>query len=154
MDMETFAQNIEALRPKLYRTAFCYFGDETTALDVLDEAVYRGLCASGKLREPKYFATWMTRILLNECHREQKRRSRFQAMDSIQEPAAEELDDLSLQDAILRLPKDLKEVVVLRFFSGFTLSETAEALNIPQGTAATRQRRALNLLKLELEVEA
>ena len=154
MDMETFAQNIEALRPKLYRTAFCYFGDETTALDVLDEAVYRGLCASGKLREPKYFATWMTRILLNECHREQKRRSRFQAMDSIQEPAAEELDDLSLQDAILRLPKDLKEVVVLRFFSGFTLSEIAEALNIPQGTAATRQRRALNLLKLELEVEA
>ena len=154
MDMETFAQNIEALRPKLYRTAFCYFGDETTALDVLDEAVYRGLCASGKLREPKYFATWMTRILLNECHREQKRRSRFQAMDSIQEPAAEELDDLSLQDAILRLPKDLKEVVVLRFFSGFTLSETAEALNIPQGTAATLQRRALNLLKLELEVEA
>ena len=154
MDMETFAQNIEALRPKLYRTAFCYFGDETTALDVLDEAVYRGLCASGKLREPKYFATWMTRILLNECHREQKRRNRFQAMDSIQEPAAEELDDLSLQDAILRLPKDLKEVVVLRFFSGFTLSETAEALNIPQGTAATRQRRALNLLKLELEVEA
>lgn len=154
MDMETFAQNIEALRPKLYRTAFCYFGDETTALDVLDEAVYRGLCASGKLREPKYFATWMTRILLNECHREQKRRSRFRSMDSIQEPAAEELDDLSLQDAILRLPKDLKEVVVLRFFSGFTLSETAEALNIPQGTAATRQRRALNLLKLELEVEA
>lgn len=153
MDMETFAKNIETLRPKLYRTAFCYFGDETTALDVLDEAVYRGLCASGKLREPTYFATWMTRILLNECHREQKRRSRFHSMDSIPEPTAEELDDLSLQEAILRLPKDLKDVVVLRYFSGYTLSETAEALNIPQGTTATRQRRALKLLRLELEVE-
>lgn len=74
-------------------------------------------------------------------------------MDSIPEPTAEELDDLSLQEAILRLPKDLKDVVVLRYFSGYTLSETAEALNIPQGTTATRQRRALKLLRLELEVE-
>ena len=61
MDMETFAQNVEKLRPKLYRTAFCYFGDETAALDVLDEAVYRGLCACKKLRQQEYFSTWMTR---------------------------------------------------------------------------------------------
>jgi DNA-directed RNA polymerase specialized sigma24 family protein len=31
--------------------------------------------------------------------------------------------------------------------------ETAKLLNIPQGTAATRQRRALSLLKLALEEE-
>jgi len=31
--------------------------------------------------------------------------------------------------------------------------ETAQALGIPQGTAATRQRKALSLLRLELEEE-
>ena len=31
--------------------------------------------------------------------------------------------------------------------------ETAAALNMPQGTAATRQRRALELLRLELGEE-
>ena len=35
----------------------------------------------------------------------------------------------------------------------FTQAETARALNIPQGTAATRQRRALQLLRLELGEE-
>ena len=52
MDMETFAQRVEALRPRLYRTAFCYMGSEAMALDVLDEAVYRGLKSLKKLRQP------------------------------------------------------------------------------------------------------
>ena len=52
-----------------------------------------------------------------------------------------------------RLPEELKALVILRYFSGYTLRESAEILNIPQGTAATRQRRALALLRLELEEE-
>ena len=53
----------------------------------------------------------------------------------------------------LLLPEELRSVVILRFFSGYTQAETAAALNIPQGTAATRQKRALALLKLELGEE-
>ena len=151
MDMEMFAEKAEVLRLKLYRTALCYFGDPSVALDVVDEAVYRGLCSCKKLKQPEFFDTWMTRILINECHREQKRRSRFHSLDDLPEPAAEELDTLPLREAILRLPKELKEVVILRYFSGFTLAQTADALQIPQGTVVTRQRRALKLLRLELE---
>ena len=44
-------------------------------------------------------------------------------------------------------------MVILRFFTGYTQSETAAALDIPQGTVATRQRRALALLRLELGEE-
>ena len=151
MDMEQFAEQAEKLRPKLYRTALCYFGDPSTAVDVLDEAIYRGLCGSKKLRDPAVFDAWITRILLNECHREVKRRSRFRPLEELREPAAEELDLLPLQEALQRLPKELKDVIILRFFAGYTQAETAAALQIPQGTAATRQRKALQLLKLELE---
>ena len=63
----------------------------------------------------------------------------------------EELDSLPLREALQRLPKELKDVVILRYFSGCTLAETAETLQIPQGTVVTRQRRALKLLRLELE---
>ena len=51
------------------------------------------------------------------------------------------------------LPEELRQVVVLRFFAGYTQAETAAALDIPQGTAATRQRKALALLRLELGEE-
>ena len=52
-----------------------------------------------------------------------------------------------------RLPEELRAVVILRFFTGYTQSETAQALGIPQGTVATRQRKALALLRLELGEE-
>ena len=123
--MESYAQKAEAMRGKLYRTALCYFGDPSAAQEVLDEAVYRGLCACGRLREPERFEGWMTRILINECHREQKRRSRFRSLEEVPELPADELEALPLREAVHRLPKEWKDVVILRFFSGLTLTETA-----------------------------
>jgi len=67
------------------------------------------------------------------------------------QPTAESFDHLPLKEAIRQLPQELKEIVILRYFSGFTTAETAQSLDIPQGTVATRQRRALKLLRLELE---
>ena len=149
MNTEEFAQRVEAIRPKLYRTALCCLGNPHDAADALDEAVYRALCALKKLRQPEYFDTWMTRILINECNRELKRRSRFLSIGERKEAAQVELDKLPLHEAIRALPAELRNVVILRFFSGYTQAETAEALGIPQGTVATRQMRALKLLKLE-----
>lgn len=153
MDMEAFARRVEALRPRLYRTAYCYLGSEAAALDAVDEAVYRALRSLRRLRQPELFDTWLTRILLNECAREKKRLSRLRPLEEAPECSGEDYDSLPLQDAIRRLPKELRDVVILRFFSGMTQAETAQALEIPQGTVATRQRRALQLLKLDLEEE-
>lgn len=153
MDQQTYAQRAETLRPKLYRTALCYLGDPSQAIDVLDEAIYKGLCGAGKLRQPEYFDTWLTRILLNECHREHTRRGRLAPLEDAEELAAEQFDSLPLKQALAQLPKDLKDVIVLRFFSGYTQAETADILDLPQGTVATRQQRALRLLRLELEEE-
>lgn len=71
-------------------------------------------------------------------------------MEELPETAQEQFDALPLKEAVARLPKELRAVVVLRYFTGLTLTETARALDIPQGTVSTRQRRALQLLKLEL----
>lgn len=80
-----------------------------------------------------------------------KRRSRWLSLEKRREVEVRDLDQLPLQEAIRALPKELEDVIILRFFSGYTQAETALTLQIPQGTVATRQRRALQLLKLELE---
>ena len=144
---------MEGIRGKLYKTALVYLGNEVLALDAVDEAVYKALCSHRKLRQPEYFDTWITRILINECHNELRRQKRFRPLEELPETAVEEFDSLPLKEAMRRLPKELKDVVILRYFTGYTLVETAQALGIPQGTAATRQRKALSLLRLELEEE-
>ena len=154
MDKEEFAARTEAVRQRLYRTAYLYLGSEADALEAVDEAVYQALRALKKLREPEHFETWLTRILLNECHRELRRRKRVAGEDALPDTAGpDDYDALPLREAVRRLPEELRAVVILRFFTGYTQAETAAALDIPQGTVATRQRRALALLRLELGEE-
>lgn len=145
-----FIRRAEGVKKRLYRTALLYLGSESMALDAVDEAVYKGYCAFKKLRQEEFFETWMTRILINVCNTELRRRRREMAVEELPETAAEEFDALPLKEAVAKLPRELRAVIVLRFFTGLTLEETARALDIPRGTVSTRQRRALQLLKLEL----
>lgn len=154
MNQEEFAARTEAIKQRLYRTARLYLGSEADALEAVDEAVYQALRALRKLRQPEYFETWLTRILINECHKELRRRKHWAGEESIPETAGPDAyDGLPLKEAIRRLPEELRLVVILRFFADYTQAETAAALEIPQGTVATRQRKALALLRLELGEE-
>lgn len=150
MTEQEFIRRAEALKERLYRTAVLYLGSESAAVDAVDEAVYKGFCAYKKLRQPEFFDTWLTRILINACSSELRRRRRELSMDELPETAQEQFDALPLKEALRRLPKDLREVIVLRYFTGLTLEETARTLDIPRGTVSTRQKKALALLRLEL----
>lgn len=156
MNKKEFAVRIEIIKKRLYRTAYLYLGNEASALEAVDETVYKGLKALAKLRQPEYFDTWLTRILINVCKKELNRLARIYPNEYILENQIEDFnyDTLPLKEAIGKLPEELREVIILRYFSEYTLSQTAESLNIPQGTVVTRQRRALALLKLELSEEA
>ena len=153
MDKQEFAEQVEAVKLKLYKTACLYLHNEASALEAVDESVYKALRSLKTLRQPEYFTTWLTRILMNECKKELKRLSRVSPTEylPIEEGQEEAYDALPLREAIGRLPEELRAVVILRYFSGYTLAQTAETLQIPQGTVVTRQRRALALLKLDLE---
>ena len=153
MTQQEYAVRADALKGKLYGMAFLYLGSQSLAVDAVDEAVYLGLRSCHKLREDAFFDTWLTRILINACNAELRRRTRELAVAELPETAAEAFDALPLREAVARLPRELRAVVVLRYFQGLTLAETAQALDIPPGTVSTRQRKALSLLKLHLTEE-
>ena len=148
-----YLERAEAARGTLYGVALLTLGSESAAVDAVDEAVYRGYRGYAKLRQPQYFRTWLVRIVLNVCRDELRRRKRELAVESLPETAAEAFDALPLKEAIRRLPPQLRDVIILRYFTGLTLEETAQALAIPRGTVSTRQRKALELLKLDLMAE-
>ena len=76
-----------------------------------------------------------------------RRRKRFSTDAPLPDTAGPDAcDHLPLKEAVYHLPEDLRAVIILRFFGGYTQAETALALDIPQGTVATRQRKALELL--------
>lgn len=155
MNKRDFVGHIEQIKSQLYKTAYLYMGNETQAMDIIDESVYKAYKALWQLKEDTYFTTWMTRIVINECKKELKHSKRFVYQEGVEHAGTETIDyeALPLKEAIRVLDEPLKEVIILRYFSGYTLAEVAGLLNIPQGTVVTRQRKALALLKLELEEE-
>ncbi|MPM69242.1 RNA polymerase sigma factor SigV [bioreactor metagenome] len=151
MTEQEYVAGAEAVKERLYRTALLYLSSESMAVDAVDEAVYKGFLAYRRLRQPQFFTTWMTRILINVCHGILRRRRREVAAAELPETAGPEAyDALPLRETVAQLPEQLRQIIILRFFTGLTLEETAESLGIPRGTASTRQRRALALLRLEL----
>lgn len=63
-----------------------------------------------------------------------------------------ESDDLCgyLNDSLQKLRIEEREVIMLHIHSGLTLEKTAEVLDVPVGTAASRYRRAIKKLRTEM----
>ncbi|MDF2537056.1 MAG: polymerase subunit sigma-24 [Herbinix sp.] len=150
---EKFIIEFDNIKQQLYRFAYLYLKSDASALEAVDETVYLAYINIKKLRKSEYFKTWITRILINVCKKELSRTKRMIPIDNLPEQSHVEFDSLPLKDAIDNLPVELKIIIYLRYFNYYTLVETAEILKLPQGTVATRQRKALSLLKLELEVD-
>ncbi|HCS11070.1 MAG TPA: RNA polymerase subunit sigma-24 [Clostridiales bacterium] len=151
IDKEAYITFITENKEMLYRVAFGYLHDETKSLDAVDEAVYQGYVHRNDLREPKFLKTWVTRILINECFKIIRNGKRELNMDVLPENQQDSVEDsIHIKLVINNLPEDLRKVIILRYFGGFTISETAEILGIPDGTVSTRSRKALEILRVEV----
>lgn len=150
MKKEEYANRVEEIKHSLYRIAYGYMNEEAAALDVLDEAIYKGYLHRKKMKQEKYFKTWMTRIVINECLQKIRKDKRLVWMEQLPEEEGTVYDGLPLKEALRRLPKELHTIILLRYFGGYTLAEVSEILDVSLSTVAGREKKALSLLRIEL----
>ena len=81
-DDEAFEYIINNCKERLYRTAFAYVKNEEQALDVVQETVYKAYVSIEKLKNPEYFNTWITRILINNALTVIKKNSKVVYLDN------------------------------------------------------------------------
>ena len=146
-----YVTQMEKCKESLYRIAYSYMNNQALAMDALDEAIYKGYLNRKKLKNTEFFKTWLTRIVINECLQILRKSKHEILIDQIPEEPTKEYDRLPIKEAICKLSEDLSNIIYLRFYGGYTLAESAVILEIPLGTVATRERKALALLRLELE---
>jgi len=148
---ECFVAICNALKTKLFRTAKGVLGNETLALDAVSEAVFRAYKGIRRLRQPKYVETWFVRIVLNVANDMYRRRKHEVVMETVPESSYQENHlDLEFKQMIEALQPELREIISLKYYSGYTLQEIAAILKLPEGTVKSRLNRALNLLRLEV----
>jgi RNA polymerase sigma-70 factor (TIGR02954 family) len=155
-DSDALFKLITLQKEQLYRIAFSYLKNEQEALEAIQEVTFRAYKNIKKVKEPKYFSTWITRIMMNYCVDELKRRKRFLPNNAEVETASitEENDNrISMEAAIQTLEPKLQEVIILKYIQDMTIEQIADALGHPSGTIKTWLYKALQLLRKQLTKE-
>lgn len=154
-DNEAFYSLISLYSENLYNIAYCYLKDQHEALEAVQETTCRSYLKLKKLKQQQYFKSWLTRILINYCIDEQKRRKKV--VPILQDKQLEEdnskVETIDIQSAINELEPKYKHVIVLRYFQDMTIPDIAKILECPEGTVKSWIHRALKQLKNSLNRE-
>jgi RNA polymerase sigma-70 factor, ECF subfamily len=149
-----FARLLEGLRPDLVRFAFWLARDRSVAEDVVQETLIRAWKSRDELKDAAAVRPWLLTIVRREHARlfERKRLPTVDVDDAeIQgDPALASEGDAGVDDlrqAILRLPDEYREPLVMQVLGGLTTLEIAAELGLTQAAVLTRLFRARNKLR-------
>jgi RNA polymerase sigma-70 factor (ECF subfamily) len=126
---------------------------EADAQDVLQEALVEAWQRSGGRPPdaPLVFATIRRRAIDLARRNDRRQRRELAAPEWFCASAESTGRDEELEQAVKTLPPNLREVLVLKIWSGLTFQQIAETLGIPANTAASRYRYALERLRSSLK---
>lgn len=148
-DNEAFYKLMSLYSKSLYKIAYSYLESEQDALEAIQETTCRAYIKLKKVKEPRYFKTWATRILINYCIDELKRSKKHTEL-SIEMPIEDNssnAESLDLKLALNKLDSRYKEVIVLKYFQDMTTEDIALVLERPEGTIKTWLHRGLGSLR-------
>ncbi|WCN36815.1 sigma-70 family RNA polymerase sigma factor [Aneurinibacillus uraniidurans] len=154
-DREAFVRLIKQCETSIYKIARSILKSDTECLDAAQEAVMKAYASIRSVREPKFFKTWLIRIVMNECQRIIRQKKRVIPMEEIieQQACSTFEGDMALQDAVQALEDDLRIVIMLYYFEDLSVKEMARLLEIPEGTVKSRLTRARTKLAVSYTVE-
>lgn len=150
MDDKVFTDKLLSSEKMLYRMAATLLPSEADRLDALQETALQAWQSRRSLREERYFTTWLTRILINECRSLQRRQKRLVLMDQPPDVPSPPDNDPELRLMLESLPSRQREALCLFYLEGFSIREMARILRIPVGTVKYRLHEARKALKVEL----
>lgn len=152
MDKQTFQNSVLSTEQMLYRISksICFY--ESDCEDAVQSAILKAYEKLDTLREEKYFRTWITRILINECYRINKlKRREVSFFEYSQSEEAHNQNYSYVFEEIMNLPPKIRIVVQLYYVEGYSVDETASILHIPSGTVKSRLSQGRAKLKSILE---
>ena len=165
-DQQAFAALMRRHKAWLYRFIRNYAGDRDEAHDLLQESFVSAWRALPRFDVNRSFSAWIRRIALNKCRDHSRRRAvKHAAMTffafAIESDAAPVADDTQsdgalqrLENAIAKLPRALKEPLILTALEGLSHKEAAELLGISAKAVELRVYRAKRRLSEWLIAES
>ena len=144
----------ESIRPDLLRFAHWLARDRSLAEDIVQESLLRAWRSRDTLKDRGAARAWLLTIVRREHARlyERKRLELVSLDDALEsqvpaKAADPEGDLFTLRHAIMRLPIEYREPLLLQVLGGFSTEEIARELALSSTAVLTRLFRARNKLR-------
>jgi RNA polymerase sigma-70 factor (ECF subfamily) len=154
-DTEAFAELVHRWQGPVARFLSCLVGPGDAVADLCQEVFLRMYRAGPAYRENGAFFTWLYQIALNVARDAARRRRTTERLSD--EPASRDVpldltcqrreQALSVRQALVQLPAELREVIVLWHYESMSFERMSRLLGAPASTLKSRFSRALRELK-------
>lgn len=153
-----FAQIIRRYNQRLFRAGMAILNNDAETEDAMQSTYINAYEHLAQFENRAAFATWLTRIMVNECLKLKKKRTQTVQLSenhiTMTTPAHvlvnKELNNL-LENAVSQLPEKYRLVFMLREMEEMSVKETAEVLTIEETNVKVRLNRAKTMLRESLK---
>ncbi len=149
---EQLEKLMEEYGTQLLRMCAVYLRDCDLAQDAVQETFIKAYRHLPAFRSECSVKSWLSGIAINVC-RDYLRTAWFRHIDRRMDtnalpetPAPNDFRDHTVLAEVKRLPKRYREVILLRYYQGMKLKETADALQISSSAVKQRIKRANTIL--------
>lgn len=154
MKQQQFVTEVLAAEKQLYGIARSMLKREVDCEDAIQNTLLRAYANLKTLRNDKFFRTWLTRILINECYRILKKERHLVPYEEAENKSKEWENEYSeVYEALMTLKEPYRLAFVLHYIEGYSVKETARILKISETNAKQRLLRARSQLKEILKGE-
>ena len=154
-DDADFRAFVAAFSPTLLRAAYLLLRDRDAAEDAVQSTLLRTFRRWGRAESTP--EAYSQRVLINVCRDHWRHERRHPIQDSSEQrerplrwaasPTERVEQRLALEDALAALSAQQRAVLVLRFFLDLSVPQTAQLLEIPEGTVKSATHRGLDKLR-------
>ena len=149
-----FAELYEKYANDVLRMCYFYLADRQKAEDVCQDVFVRLITTTPVLQEGKEKA-WLLKVAMNRCRdlwrgawlkRVVLGSPMFELVPAPDEFSQKD-DQQELMGAINELPAMFKEVILLHYYQGYSITEISEMMDLPEGTISSRLSRGRKKLE-------
>ena len=149
LEERPFTQKLLESEPMLYRIACALLRSEADRQDAMQETALKAWKNRASLREEQYFRTWISRIMVNECHNLHRKNSRYVPVEELPDRPAPETGETETRLMLESLPEKQRVPLVLHYLEGFSLEEIARVQHISLALVKYRMHQARKALRVE-----
>ena len=154
-DPDAFTELMQSHMQNMYKTAKAILRSDEDVADAIQETIIRCWEKLWQLKEDKYFATWMTRILINKCNDILKKKEAYLLDHELQNIVTHDtgFDNVEWNEVLNSIDEKYRLVIILYYVEGFKTSEISQILDIPESTVRTRLVRGRKKMSEIYQIE-